>query len=191
MGQDRDSPDPQQQALGARLRKLRGRRSLRAVAEQTLSSRSTLSRLERAEVFPDASLIERLDGFYGLNGELVAERQRLLEHPALPPRHSPWRRRWLHHYPADYAGETYLNLALPPEDRPARVHLRIRWGQWQLDLSLYIDDPEGVTCAFTKGDDGLSKPVIVTVDRRASVIFGVGAPPVPAIDINAGWILVG
>lgn len=190
VGQTRDSRDPALEALGARLRALRGRRSLRELAGQIASSRSTLSRLERGEVFPDPNVIEQLDAYYGLAGELVADRQRLLSGAAAQRGRAPWRRRWVHHFPADYAGEVYLHLTLPLEDRPARLHLRIRWGEWQLDRPLHIYDPNGATCAFTKGDDGLSKPVIVTLDRGASVTFGAGVPPGAAIDINAGWIQV-
>lgn len=188
MGQIRDNRDPELEELGARLRALRGRRSIRAVASEVFSSRSTLSRVERGEVFPDAGLIERLDVLYGLGGELVAERQRLLGSAAVQRAQAPWRRRWVHHYPADYAGEVYVQIVLPAGDRPARIRLRIRWGEWQLDRPLHIYEPEGVTCVFTKGDDGLSKPVIVTLDRKAAAAFGISVPPGPVIDINAGWV---
>lgn len=59
--------DPVDIRLGARLAELRAQHgwSLGELAERTGVSRSTLSRAERAEISPTASLLNRLCGVYG------------------------------------------------------------------------------------------------------------------------------
>ncbi|MFJ9542705.1 helix-turn-helix domain-containing protein [Streptomyces sp. NPDC101225] len=60
-------PDPVDARLGGRLAELRAERgwSLGELAERSGVSRSTLSRAERAEISPTASLLNRLCGVYG------------------------------------------------------------------------------------------------------------------------------
>ncbi|MEU6372903.1 XRE family transcriptional regulator [Streptomyces sp. NPDC046909] len=60
-------PDPVDARLGARLAELRAERgwSLGELAERSGVSRSTLSRAERAEISPTASLLNRLCAVYG------------------------------------------------------------------------------------------------------------------------------
>lgn len=73
MRRDRDGgaegggPDPVDSRLGVRLAELRAERgwSLGELAERSGVSRSTLSRAERAEISPTASLLNRLCGVYG------------------------------------------------------------------------------------------------------------------------------
>ncbi|WP_043671369.1 helix-turn-helix domain-containing protein [Streptomyces xylophagus] len=59
--------DPMDARLGTRLAELRAERgwSLGELAERSGVSRSTLSRAERAEISPTASLLNRLCGVYG------------------------------------------------------------------------------------------------------------------------------
>ncbi|MEV0937013.1 helix-turn-helix domain-containing protein [Streptomyces phaeochromogenes] len=70
-GEDVDAvgggPDPVDARLGVRLAELRAERgwSLGELAERSGVSRSTLSRAERAEISPTASLLNRLCGVYG------------------------------------------------------------------------------------------------------------------------------
>ncbi|KUN23389.1 DNA-binding protein [Streptomyces antibioticus] len=61
------APDPVDARLGARLAELRAERgwSLGELAERTGVSKSTLSRAERAEISPTASLLNRLCAAYG------------------------------------------------------------------------------------------------------------------------------
>ncbi|MFJ8651350.1 helix-turn-helix domain-containing protein [Streptomyces rochei] len=63
----RDDVDPVDARLAARLAELRAERgwSLEELAERTGLSRSTLSRTERAETSPTASLLNRLCAVYG------------------------------------------------------------------------------------------------------------------------------
>ncbi|MFD3496874.1 helix-turn-helix domain-containing protein [Streptomyces sp. NPDC058676] len=60
-------PDPVDARLGARLAELRAEHgwSLGELAERSGVSKSTLSRAERAEISPTASLLNRLCGVYG------------------------------------------------------------------------------------------------------------------------------
>lgn len=62
-----DAPDTVDARLGARLTELRAERgwSLGELAERSGVSRSTLSRAERAEISPTASLLNRLCHVYG------------------------------------------------------------------------------------------------------------------------------
>ncbi len=64
---DGGAADPVDARLGARLAELRAERgwSLGELAERSGVSRSTLSRAERAEISPTASLLNRLCGVYG------------------------------------------------------------------------------------------------------------------------------
>ncbi|MGY6026313.1 helix-turn-helix domain-containing protein [Streptomyces spinosirectus] len=78
-------PDPVDARLGARLAELRAEQgwSLGELAERSGVSRSTLSRAERAEISPTASLLNRLCGVYGrtmsqLLSEVEAEPARLV-----------------------------------------------------------------------------------------------------------------
>ena len=61
------TPDPVDVRLGARLGELRAQHgwSLGELADRSGVSRSTLSRAERAEISPTASLLNRLCGVYG------------------------------------------------------------------------------------------------------------------------------
>jgi transcriptional regulator with XRE-family HTH domain len=65
--QEEEAPDPVDVRLGARLAELRAQHgwSLGELAERSGVSRSTLSRAERAETSPTASLLNRLCGVYG------------------------------------------------------------------------------------------------------------------------------
>ncbi|MEU0648785.1 helix-turn-helix domain-containing protein [Streptomyces umbrinus] len=66
-GAEGGGPDPVDSRLGVRLAELRAERgwSLGELAERSGVSRSTLSRAERAEISPTASLLNRLCGVYG------------------------------------------------------------------------------------------------------------------------------
>ncbi|MBC9724231.1 helix-turn-helix domain-containing protein [Streptomyces sp. TRM68367] len=67
MRSDPDDPDPVDARLGARLAALRAEQgwSLGELADRSGVSRSTLSRAERAETSPTASLLNRLCAVYG------------------------------------------------------------------------------------------------------------------------------
>ncbi|KKD08804.1 helix-turn-helix domain-containing protein [Streptomyces sp. WM6386] len=96
-------PDPVDARLGARLAELRAERgwSLGELAERSGVSRSTLSRAERAEISPTASLLNRLCGVYGrtmsqLLSEVEAEPAllvRAVEQPVWEDRASGFLRR--------------------------------------------------------------------------------------------------
>ncbi|CAM5711889.1 helix-turn-helix domain-containing protein [Streptomyces griseomycini] len=97
------APDPVDVRIGARLAELRGEHgwSLGELAERSGISRSTLSRTERAETSPTASLLNRLCAVYGrtmsqLLSEVEAEPQpvvRAAEQPVWEDRASGFVRR--------------------------------------------------------------------------------------------------
>lgn len=177
-------------SLGKLLRRLRSERglTLRQLAGLAHSNKTTLWRLEHGNFTRvDPFLVERLDEILDARGALVSERQSLLVGDAGRRLESPWKKRWVHHFPAAYAGEVFVNLVLRPSAWPATVNLQIRWGPWLLNRRVRVDGPDGVSCLFTKGDDGQSVPVFVRVDKPVSARFGIGVPPQPLMDINYGW----
>lgn len=62
----------------------------------------------------------------------------------------------------------------------------MRWGDWRLCHEAVIPGA-GEFLVHTKGNDGGSKPLEVTVRPACLVAFGEGLPPGPALDINHGW----
>ncbi|MFJ9151057.1 helix-turn-helix domain-containing protein [Streptomyces sp. NPDC102270] len=83
---DEPEPDPVDTRLGVRLAELRAEHgwSLGELAERSGVSRSTLSRAERAEISPTASLLNRLCGVYGRTmSQLLSEVEAEAEPPPL------------------------------------------------------------------------------------------------------------
>ncbi|MGH9226293.1 MAG: hypothetical protein ACRD2W_21450 [Acidimicrobiales bacterium] len=58
---------------------------------------------------------------------------------------------------------------------------------WKLCHEARLEE-DGAWFVHTKGDDGQSTPIEVTVRPACRVAFGQGLPPgQPVIDINHGW----
>ena len=173
--------------FGGRLRSLRGERYLSLVeaAKKAGSSKAALSRYERGEVLMPMALAERLDELYRAGGELIAERAALFDGSWLP--RGAFRTRWDQNHPATYSGPIWMWVVPDPVFAGCRHRVEVRWGDWRL-CHEDVMAGTGVFFAHTKGDDGLSKPLEVTVMPACKVAFGQGLPPgVPVIDINHGW----
>lgn len=156
------------------------------LAEQVRCSKSVISRLERGERLPDVNVISRLDAQLGGEGKLrEAWRRALLERPSNTP---AYRTRWSHNYPAKYTGEVWMAVALHPAATATRTDLEVRWGPWVLRSAVTWPSERSVSAWHTKGDDGLSIPVIVRAAHAISVEFNCGPAPDDAIDFNPGWV---
>lgn len=186
----RNPLQPNSQGLvefGDRLRKLRKERYLSLVqaAEKVGCSKAALSRYERGEVLIPMALAERLDVLYRADGELVSERRTLLDGSWLP--RGAFRTRWEQNHLASYAGSIWMWVVPDPVLAPARHRIEVCWGDWRLCHEEMLD-VNGAFFAHTKANDGLSKPLEVTVRPACRVAFGQGEPPgQPVIDINHGW----
>jgi hypothetical protein len=121
------------------------------------------------------ALAEGLDELYRAGGELVAERRTLLDGSWLP--RGTFRTGWEYNHPAGYSGPIWMLVVPDPVPAPSRHRVEVRWGDWRLCNEEELD-AQGGFFAHTKSDDGLSKPLEVTVNPACRVGFGQGLPPV-------------
>jgi hypothetical protein len=133
-------------------------------------------------------VVEALDRVYGAEGRLVSLRLELLG--ARPAGEAAWKTRWLHVFPLDYEGEVWIQVVLRPRGarRDSTHVIRLSWGLWRRDVTVWIDSPEGEAFAFAKGHDDVSIPLRVTLDAPGIVAFHAAPAPRGAIDINEGWV---
>jgi hypothetical protein len=95
--------------------------------------------------------------------------------------------RWTHNYPAEYHGEIWLEIRASLNSSEPRALLELRWGPWVLRRTLRWGPERRVALWHTKGDDGLSIPLILRTDKPVHAAFRAGHAPSDAIDINHGW----
>lgn len=173
--------------VGAKAKALRRALELtqQQVAAAAASSIAVVSRLERGERLPDRTTIRRLDQALEAEGKLEALWLASLE---LPPAATAPARRWVHNYPAAYWGLIWMRIRSDPAVASPTLAFEIRWGPWTLTRRLRWPAHREVALWHTKGDDGLSIPVIVRTDQPVEVEFHIGEPPTEAIDINPGWV---
>lgn len=185
-----DRPDPEfiagLQALGQRLRAMRGRVSQERLARAVGSSRSELSRIELGDKLVNPTLADSLDRFFGTDGDIRAERDALERSAHADLVVGQFRENWLHHFPASYVGAVWTRVTPHPRRVQARHVVWIRWGRWQRIAVLDSLPSGGEVLLYTKGDDGLSVPLFFTLKPAAALAHGLGEV-VDAIDINQGW----
>ncbi len=174
------------QGLGDLIRALRLRAGLtqRQLATAANSSDSVVSRLERGQRLPARDTIERLDAALDAQGGVVVWWLAAIGAPGRAARPS---RRWAHNYPASYHGVVWMRWSAPPNDDSSEAVVHLKWGRWRRVRRLTWPPKRTLSVWHTKGDDGLSIPVIVRADRPIIVEFHLGEPPADAIDINPGW----
>ena len=64
----------------------------------------------------------------------------------------------------------------------------IKWGPWCYNNTIKLDNSNVVSLVHTKGNDGLSVPIIFKISPAASVFFGQGeSPDKDTVDVNEGW----
>lgn len=181
---------PTEQGLadfGERLRRIRKQRRLsqEQVAGKIGCSDSTLSRYERGDLLIPETRAKALDELFRGEGHLLAERNALAAGTWLPP--GAFRTRWEYNHPAEYSGPIWMRVVPDHYYVGQRHRVEVRWRNWKLCREALLDE-EGAWFVHTKGNDGQSIPIEVTVNPACRVAFGQGlAPGQPIVDINHGW----
>lgn len=158
--------------------------SQKVVAERLGCSVAAVSRYERGEVLIPRPMAETLDQFFKAQGELLAERD-VLDGTWLP--RGAFRTRWGHNHRAEYSGPIWLRLVPDPVFAGELHRIELTWGTWRLCHEQKLE-AAGAYFAHTKGDDGRSVPLEMTISPACHAVFGEGeAPGRPVIDINHGW----
>lgn len=80
-----------------------------------------------------------------------------------------------------------MRFRASPTDASETLAFEVRWGPWVVRKRLRWPQPSAVNLWHTKGDDGLSIPVIVRADRPITVSFNLGAAPAGA-DRHQPWL---
>lgn len=96
--------------------------------------------------------------------------------------------RWVHNYPAAYTGLIWMRWSAAKDNTDPTIAIEVRWGPWVLRHRLTWPAERSVTVWHTKGNDGLSIPVILRASTPMLVEFHIGEGPADAWDLNPGWI---
>lgn len=100
-----------------------------------------------------------------------------------------FRTEWLHHHPANYVGPVWVKILKQESTLDTKHSITIHWGPWQLALDLPPGSARSVALMHSKGDDGLSIPIVLRVTPPCYVTFGRGRVHAGEVrDINAGWV---
>ncbi len=99
-----------------------------------------------------------------------------------------FKEKWTIHHPAEYSGKIWIEL-LKKQSNIEKIHqYSIRWGPWEYEGTIERTDKKAETLVHSKGDDGLSAPIFVTVSPPCYLSFGQGEPPSEdPLDISHGW----
>ena len=186
--------------LGARLRRLRGRRSLRSLVDvqntdprfsMTLT-KSQFQRYESGETLPPLQYAEDLDRLYDAAGWVdVALR-------------SLWRSRWdpwafdnagpsrFHAalWPPQLAGTVWLKVKPTAQDADTVHLIEIEWGSWMRTVETLIT-AQGVLLITGKAanEDGIAHTCNIAIDKRVFVLHGAGNDfdEEVTVDIHRNW----
>lgn len=111
---------------------------------------------------------------------IVTKLSRLLGHE--------FKNQWVYFHPAKYAGKVWTRIIANPENRKKLHEYLIRWGSWEYKGKLSFSDCNCISLIYTKGGDGLSVPIFLTISPPCYVSFGQGEPlDEHATDVNYGW----
>lgn len=97
---------------------------------------------------------------------------------------------WSFSHPASYSGQVWLQLIAKPENEDITHKYVIRWGRWKYNGTLNFGGLKSLTLVHTKGNDGLSVPIMLDVHPPCYVLLGQGSPSGTVQDINHGWVRV-
>jgi hypothetical protein len=172
------------ETVGSLIQRARGGRSGAEIAKRAGISKTTYFRLEADQNKSrlDDTRLAAIDKACDANGHLVRAINEL----------SLWESQqagvpaevWIHNYPSAWSGSVWAEVLVMSSDEH---NIRLRWGPWEYSM---VDGgpPEHLVLCFSKGDDGQSIPLTVTVRPKCFVRFGIG--PRNGIDVNHGWLQV-
>ncbi|MEH0929079.1 helix-turn-helix domain-containing protein [Micromonospora sp. CPCC 205558] len=172
--------------IGAALKRFRGRRSLRDMAEAAHVSKSSLSRYENGAPIP-LHLASVLDRVYSAQGWIEAT---VLS--GSRGHWDPWRTDevsslHVHTWPSGYSGLVAIHLRPTPATVGRTHQIRLAWGPWSARLTLALPRP-GSRLMTGKSRDEVSVPVQLDCDPPVHALFLVGAPDdEPHVDIRSLW----
>lgn len=183
--------------LGLRLKRLRGRRTLRDVESYSDAlgnriSRSALSRYESG-VLPSLEVADVLDSAYEADGYVRESVVRLRIDGWDPWEQGGWSSTTFSYaWPAAMSGQVWVNLrpGLGGEGRPHVCTLT--WGPWRRTVAQVLP-PTGLFLVTGKAADldGIPRTLNLKSDRRVFAVFGSGELPhdTAQLDIRDGWVL--
>ncbi|MFI7521354.1 helix-turn-helix domain-containing protein [Micromonospora globbae] len=181
-----DRPLASEREIGAVLKRLRGRRSLRDMAEAARISKSSLSRYENGAPVP-LHLASVLDHVYSAQGWIEAAVR-----SSGRDRWDPWRTdeassMHVHTWPANYAGSVSIHVRPAPANVGRTHHLRLAWGPWRALMTLPVPRP-GLQLTTGKSRDEVAVPCQLDCDPPAHALFLVGETAHKhSVDIRTLW----
>ena len=184
--------------LGAGLRALRGKASLRRLAARqppgpgaTVLGKSTLARYEAGDL-PPLEYAEHLDQLYEGKGWVEMSIRSLWR-----PRWNPWledhgvaRKYHAGRWPAEYGGAVWIKLKPQPEFVSRQHEIELEWGPWGRRVTRELPR-DGFVLLTGKAvdDDGISRVCNTTVKPPCYALYGAGEDleGEEILDVRRGW----
>jgi hypothetical protein len=95
---------------------------------------------------------------------------------------------WDFNHPEEYVGAIWIKMRALPEYSGRRHSFTIKWGPWTRGGSQVLLHDRAIALVHSKGNDGLSLPIRMTVDPECNISFGQGNPgPIYCKDLNPWW----
>lgn len=180
---------PQSDAeLGATLRRLRGRRSLREIAAEAHVSKSSLARYEAGSPVP-VGTAAALDRAYEAGGWIQSAIAGLNRGRWEPWRDNSVKRIFAYRWPAQYEGWVWVLIRPHPNNVNEHHSFVIKWGKWQRDFNATLPR-DGLIFATGKAvdADGLSDGCTLECEPSAYAMFGFGEMTgIDFVDIRYDW----
>ncbi len=177
--------------LGEALRRLRGRRTLRDMADATKISRASLSRYERGAPVP-LEFAAVLDAALNAQGWVATSVARLQQ-----PRWAPWvdqvsARTFAHRWPAAYNGTVWVHVVPVPQRVGERHEIQLQWGPWRRSVDVVLERPGMLlTTGKATDEDEVAVTLHLNTDAPVYAVFGAGeVPGQPQLDMRQGWVRI-
>lgn len=176
--------------IGARLKQLRGRRSLRELALAAKVSKSSLSRYESGATPIPFALARSIDQAYGAEGWIEAAVASVGR-----GRWKPWtdgahpQREFFHQWPAQYVGLVWV-LIRPVAVRAGTPHdVRLQWGPWTYEETLESLHSDGTSLLTGKAQDEVPVTCNLQCSQAVHALWGIGEelPASTIMDIRQRW----
>ncbi|WP_435614193.1 helix-turn-helix domain-containing protein [Streptomyces coelicoflavus] len=174
--------------IGARLKQLRGRRSLRDLAEVANVTKSTLSRYESGTTAIPFAVAKALDQAYGAAGWIEAAVASVGWGRWEPWKQATSQRSFAHRWPAQHQGLVWV-LIRPSATRIGQSHeVVLRWGSWVCDVSIDLSGP-GTVILTGKDRDEVAVTCNLECSQPVYALWGIGEhlPESAVLDIRQEW----